>query len=206
MLENAPFTPLTVRPGPRSGPVPALLASLVLLALWVVPAPAGATTLLELSTDDLIDLADVVVDGHCTATETRSWKGLTVTAYTFEVSDQLKGGASGQVTVLVPGGVLYDRDPPLIVHVAGAPRLAVDDRALLFLTDAGDGSGYFVTGFSQGLYRVLQAEDGQTLGVQNLTGARLASSKGVTDGALTTVQLEGFKDHIRRRLAGEGGS
>lgn len=206
MLENAPFTPLTVRPGPRSGPVPALLASLVLLALWVVPAPAGATTVLELSTDELVDLADVVVDGHCTALETRTWKGLTVTAYTFEVDEELKGAATGELTVLVPGGVLPDHDPPLIVHVAGAPRLAVDDRALLFLTDAGDGAGHFVTGFSQGVYRVIQGEDGQTTGVQNLTGARLAGSDGVVDGALSTVQLEGFKDHIRRRLAGEGGS
>lgn len=183
-----------------------VLLTLLFVSGWI--QEGEATTLVRLSEEDLIDQADVIVTGRCVEVAPR-WQGrFLMTAAVIEVSEQLKGeggdGLAGhRLTVLIPGGVDPDHQPPLTMTVAGAPELDEGQDLLLYLTDPGDGSGnYFITGFSQGCYVLRPDTQGRTMASRNLNGVGLAGEDGVAAGSARTAPLEEIAARIAARLEG----
>src|SRR5262245_17917061 len=80
-----------------------------LLVAALSAAPLAATTLVQMSHEDLAQAADLVVVGHCTDAHSE-WMGRSlVTLVTVQVTDTWKGNAGQSVTVVVPGGIDANR-------------------------------------------------------------------------------------------------
>jgi hypothetical protein len=165
-----------------------------LLALVLAfPSALTATTLLELSAEQLTARASDIVQGTCTEVQS-VWidRGL-VTLATISVTDTLKGGGSREMTVVVPGGIDLNRPVPVAVTWPGAPLVMPDDEVLLFLEqNTPVKGGYNIVGYSQGKYSV----------VRDVLGRTLASpSRGMHPDA---TDLESFKRQIRELISGQG--
>lgn len=168
------------------------LPGLVALAL-MFPATVTATTMVELSAEQLTARASDIVHGTCT--EVRSvWVGRSlVTLATISVADTLKGGPSREMTLVIPGGIDANRPVPVAVTWPGAPTVMPNDEVLLFLEQSTPvKDGYRIVGYSQGKYSVVRDALGRTLA---------SASRGMQSDA---VELEAFKEQIREIVRGEG--
>jgi hypothetical protein len=114
-------------------PVPALVA-LALLSLGLA-APAAATSFVPMTDEALVDQAPAAAVVRILAIEAGAAFS---TEYRVEVEQRLKGQlpeAILRVRVIGGGG-----PNGLSLHIYGAPRFAVGERALLLLQPAGDGA------------------------------------------------------------------
>lgn len=114
-------------------------------------APAGATSMVRLSTDQLIDGADAVVRGTVTEIWTeRDDRGAVWTHAAVEVSEVLKGDADlSAVIVDQPGGTWG----ATTTYVAGVARFSVGEDAVFFLETLSSGHTVPV-GMMQGKFSV----------------------------------------------------
>jgi hypothetical protein len=124
-----------------------LLASLTLLP------QAGATTLLKLSMNDMIQQSTSIVRAKVTGSR-GAFRGQDVyTYYQLQILETVKPGgarAGTQTEIAVPGGVAGGVRQP----VAGAPSLTVGAEYVLFLWTSRSGLTQ-VIGLSQGLFRTI---------------------------------------------------
>jgi len=183
-----------------------------LAACALTAAPAGATTLLHLDDDQLIDRSSHVVTGTCDAVRAE-WRGGTlVRLATIRIDGVLKGEAVSEVTVVVPGGLDLDREVPVAVIVPGTPTLARGERVLLFLEPAAFGAGFgkratalgaapelAVTGFSQGKFSIFEGAGGKAMVRRDLAGVALLGEDRPSAGGARTVPLELLEERVRRR-------
>jgi hypothetical protein len=126
---------------------------MTLLAGWMVP-PAGATTLISMSLDQLTQASSEVVRARVVNQETR-WNDAhtqIVTITTLAVSQTLKGHASSTVEVQQAGGTVGNWS----VYVPGTTMLKPQSEYVLFLEPATGSSRYRLVGMTQGAYRVYQ--------------------------------------------------
>lgn len=167
---------------------PGLLA----LAL-VLPGAVTATTLVELSTAEMTDRASDIVHGTCTDVRS-AWVGRNlVTLATISITETLKGGASSELTLVLPGGVDMSRPVPIAVTWPGAPVVMPDDELVLFLEQGTTvKGGYRIVGYSQGKYAVVRDPLGRTLATRSL-GMQA-----------DPPELAEFKQHIRELVSGQG--
>lgn len=134
-------------------------------------APAHATSLAALSSDQMVDASDIIVIGRVADV----WGGMTVERHiaTFarvQVEETLKGQAPGSVEVVTPGGVYAG----VTSNVEGAPRFGLDEQVLLYLSTRSDGS-YLIVGLSQGKFTIRQnPADGQDMVVNFTAPASMA--------------------------------
>jgi len=115
-------------------------------------AHASATVLAPIEFRQLVTTSPVIV--HATVVDVRAdWadgRRAVETFVTVEAGDYLKGDLGPRVTFKVPGGQL-GRYRTIFV---GAPTFQTGDELVLFLKS--DGPSYpFITGLSQGLFRVV---------------------------------------------------
>ena len=127
-----------------------LAAGALSLGLALFTAPAQATTLSELSVDQMTDASDLVVRG----TVTEIWNELDAngtiwTRAQVDVAQTLKGDAPQTVIVSQIGGAYGSKLD--LVH--GAARFSVGEEALFFLEHLGSGNTTIV-GLWQGKYTV----------------------------------------------------
>jgi hypothetical protein len=175
------------------------------LLLVLVAPSAGATTLLELSEEELVEGADTIVVGRAVAQEVR-WVDRTLyTFVTVEVAAALKGAPPQRVTVALPGGVDATRKRAkfaVAMTYAGAPALAVGEEAVLFLTGADAAvRAPSVVGFSQGLFSVRTTPTGKQV-TQDLSGVSLRGAEGrERAGVRRSESLESFASRIRALVA-----
>jgi hypothetical protein len=175
-------------------------------------APAGATTLLRLDDDQLVDQSSHVVTGTCDTVRTEWRSGMLVRLATIRIDGVLKGEAVSEVTVVMPGGVDLDREVPVAVIVPGTPTLARGERVLLFLEPAAFGFGIgnlttplgatpelAVTGFSQGKFSIFEGADGKPMVRRDLAGVALLEGNRPSAGGARTVPLDLFEERVRRR-------
>lgn len=124
-----------------------LLASLALLP------QAGATTLLQLSMNDMIQQSTSIVRAKVTGSR-GAYRGAEIyTYYQLQILETVKpssGQAGMQTEIAVPGGVASGVRQP----VAGAPSLTVGAEYVLFLWTGRSGLTQ-VIGLSQGLFKVI---------------------------------------------------
>ena len=167
----------------------------------VLVAPSGATTALHLSTEDMVDVAEVIVTGRAGTSETVWVDRTLVTVVTVEVDEVLKGDAGSTVQVILPGGVDANRPVPVGVTYAGAPTLARDESVVLFLTGQELlPQGYQIAGFSQGKLEIVESPEGKRA-TRSLHELSLQRGNRVVQGDSTVVPLDRFLDRVRTLVA-----
>jgi hypothetical protein len=104
---------------------------LVIFLLFVLAIPAGATTFIMPTDEEMVTRSHRIVIGTAQSSYVRDRDGSVETVYTFSVERSLKGEpANSSLTIVSPGGALNGRG--VIVH--SAAHFAIGDRVLLFLT------------------------------------------------------------------------
>ena len=122
--------------------------------LWLLPAVAGATTVIEVPFTTLVEDAEVIAVGTVTAVEPE-WDAQTETPWTlvtFSDLEVLKGEVAGPtLTLHLIGGPLPDGR---VMKLVGTPEFSVGERSVVF----SQGNGHQVVplvGLWQGMYRVV---------------------------------------------------
>ena len=188
-----------------------IVVALLISARWGTKAddaPASdslgvpdTTLAVALSLEEMVDQSDVIAIGNCQETKSAWVDGTLVTLATVSVSETLKGAESGNLTVVLPGGVDANREVPVAVSYPGAPRLTPGENVFLFLnSDVDYGLGYNVAGFAQGKFSIVSDEDGEPVVSRDLTRMTLKSNNGVRRGGANAIPLDSFKDQVKARL------
>jgi hypothetical protein len=114
------------------------LPALALLALIVLAGPAGASTVIPLTDEDLSAGADVIVRGHVARIISHAdASGEIATYITLSVHEILKGAlAVSELTIRESGGTVGDRH----TWASANPQFVVGEPVLLFLDQRDDGT------------------------------------------------------------------
>jgi len=110
----------------------------------------NATTLLQLSLDEMAQKSTGVVVGKITATHTAARGTSVYTFYTVQVIEQWKGVAVAQFDLAVAGGSVGARRQVVL----GAPSLAVGGEYVIYYWTGPSGLTQLL-GLSQGLFSIL---------------------------------------------------
>ena len=176
------------------------LAGGALVVAALLAAPLAATTLVQMSHEEMARVADLVVVGHCTDAHSE-WMGRSlVTLVTVQVTDTWKGDAGKSVTVVVPGGIDANRKFPIGQTWPDAPRLTPGQDALLFLNRRPDVDGFTVTGYSQGAFAVVADPQGHKMVSRDLRSVTLTGREKSQRGDALVAPLDQLKAEIRRAL------
>ncbi len=135
------------------------LRRLVLLLSLVLALPARATTLVALSTPELVDAASVVAIVRVRSVEVRRHGKRLETLVRATVERSFKGASDGaRLRIVVPGGELEG----IGQRVEGAPRISEGERFIAFLEPAGESAMQFV-GLEQGHLVLAQHASGEVV-------------------------------------------
>ena len=171
-------------------------------SLLILPVALHATVILPIEFRELVTSSAVIVHGRVTdarsafVDERRSVE----TFVTLDVDEYFKGNLGHHVTFRVPGGQIGRYKTVFI----GAPEFAEGDEVVLFLKTAGGGIP-FVTGLSQGAFRVLpDAASGRKVVTTPIVMGK--STGGVEtivrgDPVRRPLPIESFRDAVRQVLA-----
>jgi hypothetical protein len=171
----------------RSRPTIAALAALV--------ATAQATTLQQLSTDNMIQQSTAIVRAKVTATSSGLRGRDIYTYYQFQVLETLKAGG-GPAQVAVPGGVANG----LREMVPGAPALNTGQEYVIFLWTSRSGLTQ-VIGLSQGLFSVLQDTSGNSVLVRPAaSGLMLDHAGNVVNDTAVSMKLSDLRAEVQKVL------
>ena len=153
-----------------------LLASVALLA------PAGATTLLKMSMNDMITQSTSIVRARITGSRSAAMGQDIYTYYQLQVSETLKQGAILPAEIAVPGGVYRN----LRQIGIGSPVLTEGQEYVLFLWTGRSGMTQLI-GLSQGMFNLKQDASGDTVLNRPAIADQMLdkSGKEVTDTAVT---------------------
>ena len=175
---------------------------------WLAAPPAGATVLVELSEDQLVDRSHLIVAGTVASVHGEWRDGMLVTVADVRVDRVLAGEPVARVAVVVPGGVDFERAVPVAVTVPGAPKLVPGERTLLFLQANGPAADFAITGFSQGKLAIVDGPGGVPMVLEDLAGVALVGSahkSAARVGEARAVPLSVIEERVARR-AGRGGA
>lgn len=177
----------------------------ILIAALLLGLPAAATTMLKMDLTGLAQTADTVVHGTVRRMESR-WSGdhrRIVTDVEIEVTETLKGQASGTVLLIQPGGRMGDIGQ--IVH--GLASFTPGEEVVVFLERHGT-QAFQVTGMAQGKYQVRRSADTRSvLAVPESTGDALLldpTTRQPVAGEQKAMTLDALKAAIRTALQQPG--
>ena len=159
-----------------------------MVLLMGVAGTTQATTVERLTLEDLAARSQTIIQG--TVRGTRSyWSSngkLILTSTIIEVSESLKGQASGTVEVTTVGGRIGDT----ILHVGGMPAFAAGESTIVFAERA---NGFLtVLGMSQGKFTVSNGEVANSPSELSFPDGRPARP--------TRMAVQTFKSRIRTML------
>jgi hypothetical protein len=156
-----------------------------------------ATTLEQLSLDDLIQKSTGIVRATVTASYTAARGADIYTYYKLDVAETWKGPAI-QTEVAVPGGALRG----VRQMVAGAPALRNGQEYVLFLWTSRSGLTQ-VIGMSQGMFQVTKDTAGNVVLMRAAATESMVDRNGrqVTDRGIS-MRLSDMQSRVRRSLAG----
>ena len=164
--------------------------------LLVLALPAGASTFLAMSREELVEKADTVVAGR--VVEVNSFwnreNTAIVTEATIEVEDSILGNAPSHVRVRTFGGQVGEYK--IVAH--GFPTFQQGEKLLLFL-EPKQGGFHKVLGYQQGEFRIRADRSGREVAVPTWSAdsARILKKDGTEALAPRAVALEEFKRQIR---------
>jgi hypothetical protein len=190
-----------------------LLIAIVASGLWSIGAskPSVAqqnqdTSIISRADELVQDMSlqsELILTGRCVDTST-TWVEdgrILVTLATISVDEVIKGGQISTVTVVLPGGVDLNRDVPVAMTYAGAPRIANKDEVFLFLNgEEMVSNGYSILGLSQGKFSIVEDENGQKLVSPDPIQAKVQSGSGLVRGNRPLVSLSDFKEKVKGYL------
>ena len=156
---------MLVQPGAR-------LAVIALLLSLLIPASAGATSVAQMSLEDMAAISPVLVHGTVVSATSR-WnpdRTLIVTEVRMRVETALKGRAPGEIIFTQPGGAVGK----LQVDVPGASAFRPGEEAVLFLAPDPAGALH-VIGLDRGRFDVVRDPRTGRKMMQGLTPDRLVS-------------------------------
>jgi len=171
---------------------------LLIAGLLSVSGVVPASTLRQLSLDDMIRQSTVIVRGTVAPANTMYHGSLIFTHYLVQVTETYKGAVSGPTEIGVPGGVLKGA----IQRFAGAPAFAAGQDYVLFLWTSKTGLTQ-VIGLSQGLFSIISTSGGPVTVVRAAATERMLNAAGepVNDNDIQ-MSLSDLKTHIQTVLAG----
>jgi len=165
------------------------------IMIAVLANPALATTVTKLSLEQLVQRADLIVQGQVQSVHSQ-WdeqRRLVFTYVSIRVDEPLKGERLQSVLIRQIGGSVGTIE----MSVAGAPQFKSGQKALVFLKRQ-DATTFQVVGMNQGLYRIVEDS-----AVSRVVGMDLLDSKtGEITKPLIDVRapLEQLKTRIRELL------
>jgi hypothetical protein len=175
------------------------LVTLCLAALCLAARPVQASTMVALTTPDLVRVASVIAVVEVQSTRTVRAGGRLTTIATLAVTDPIKGAKTNEtVQVRIPGG----EEGQWAQRVEGAPVLKPGEQCVVFLEPSGRDIYRFV-GLEQGRQQIEpDASSSGGLMVRHTTTARLVERG--PDGELheaappaATEPLEPYLDRLR---------
>ena len=174
--------------------LPRPLVPMLTLVLLLVPVRAGATISRAVPFDEKVENAASIVLGKCVRQETR-WddaKKWILTYSTFQVEKAYKGGSTGQITIVTPGGRVDD----VAQEVIGMPRFQEGEDHVLFVRNSQ--AGPTVLYLELGAYRVEKADRGERR-VQPLSSNAVLvdSQRGVAVAPERPRTLREFETNVR---------
>lgn len=171
--------------------------SFYLLASVALLVPAGATTLLKMSMNDLIVQSTAIVRAHITGSRAAMSGNDIYTYYQLQVSETLKKGAILPAEFAVPGGVYGN----LRQIGIGSPVFNQGEEYVLFLWTSRSGMTQ-VIGLSQGMFKLTQDASGATVLNRPAVADQMLdkSGKPVTDKPVS-MKWSDLRDLIVKTLA-----
>lgn len=173
-----------------------------ILYVLALAAPAGASTFLALSQEELAEQADAVVLGKVLTVDSY-WNAegtLIVTEAVVEVQENVLGETPEHVRLLTFGGEAGGYR----IEAHGFPTFEKGERLLVYLEPARNGFRR-VLGYQQGQYRIRKDKQGKDVAVPALDlGARVILKDGTAAPAPRTVALDQLKNQIRDAAAQVG--
>jgi hypothetical protein len=167
----------------------ALAGSAVLL-----PFPAAATLSQSATFDDKVENAAAIVVGKVVKKESRwdSSRRFIVTYTTFRVEKALKGNASGDLTVVTPGGSVGE----IYQDTIGVPEFQEGDENLVFVKNSS--AGPTVLYFDQGAYEVTKDSSGERIVAPVASDAvQIDTQRGVAVAAESVRTLREFESQVK---------
>ena len=164
--------------------------------LAAILAPLPGSTLEQLSLDDMIRLSTVIVRGKTQPTVSAYRSSIIYTHYQVQVSETLKGPATNQLDMVVPGGAANQMQQTF----AGAPTLAPGQDYVLFLWTSKSGMTQII-GLSQGLFLVTADASGQLMVTRSAANDRMVNASGqpVNDSGMQML-LSDLRNRIKKSL------
>lgn len=158
----------------------------------------GATTLQQLSLEQMIQESTSIVSGKVMGSTAVMRGSMVFTKYQVRVTDQWKGKTGSDVDVFVPGGKLGS----LTQTYPGSPKLGEGQEYVLFLWTSRTGLTQ-VIGLSQGLFTAIKDPKGELLLVRSASGETMVDSSGkVVEETPVSMRMREMVDRIQRTLAG----
>lgn len=154
---------------------------------------AGATTLEQLSLDDMIRQSTAIVHAKVTGSNS-AFRGREIyTSYQLQVEENLAGTLAAS-EVAVPGGSAKG----LRQMAAGAPTLNAGQDYVLFLWTSSSGLTQ-VIGLSQGLYLATPDSSGNIILTRPAAGAPMLDKSGnAVSGQTSSLKLSDLKTEIQK--------
>ena len=166
-----------------------------------LPVPSDTSLANALTVGDMVAQSDLIGIGNCTNIKSMWVDRSLVTLATVSLSETLKGSESGEITVVLPGGVDANRKIPVAMSYPGAPRITPGEDVFLFLNANSDApGGYLVAGFSQGKFSIVRDEEGEQLVSRDLTKTMLQGNNGVRRGTANKMLLSSLKAEVKQHL------
>lgn len=147
------------------------LSLLAVGAFAVAATSASATTMLQMSFEELVADAAVVVVGEAVSSRVVDSKadGL-MTITTFRVTEEVLGSVESTVDVVTQGGIFRSGKFLLRESTANTPMFPIGSEHMLFL-DNGPSQGLAVVGVSQGAAAVFKGKGGPSVALPGGEGA-----------------------------------
>jgi hypothetical protein len=166
----------------------------ILLALCAASA-ASATTLVQLSMNQMMQQATAIVRATVGGSSTSRIGSTIYTHYTLQVTDTLKGTAPSEVAL--PGGVANG----LRQSFPGVPQLQAGTEYVLFLWKSPSTGIVHILGLSQGLFQVSTQSDGTVQVARSHIGETMLDTSGnvVQDHAIQ-MTLSALKLQVSQNL------
>jgi len=137
-----------------------LVATIILLAFYVLPAQA--LTVIPLDLTELHKQAKHISFAECISNQTEmdAQHNMVVTYTTFSIMEHVKGSRQQTITIKQIGGKMPDNGPAL--SIPGVPSFNVGEKYLLFIPPKSQLGFSSPVGISQGVFRTLNDTSGNT--------------------------------------------
>jgi hypothetical protein len=176
---------------------------LALAALAAVALPAGASTFLAMTEDELVAGAEAVVQGR--VVEVQSFWNAERTAILTEALVQVEEVVAGDAAPLVRVRTFGGTVDGYTIEAHGFPTFRDGERLLVFLYTEEKDASVRVLGYQQGQFRI-GVRNGVEMALPTVDArARLLLPDGQEGPAPRAVPLQQLKDRIRETARERGG-